>query len=115
MSKPLPKGGTTSARLTCGLCLIGLSFLAYAGYPFIPLLPLRGWGKMAAAALLSGVGWTVFIVGSLLAGREGYPALRRWARKGWQVLARRTGAGREEPEARRRTASPANGRPPGTP
>lgn len=84
-----------SARFTGGLCLIGLSFLSYAGYPLILLLPLRGWGKMAAAALLSGLSWIVFIVGSILAGGEGYPVLTRWARSGWEALAHRTGAGRK--------------------
>lgn len=60
-----------------GASLMALSFGIYLAYPVVLLLPISGWGKGGVAVLLSLVSWTMFLVGSVLAGKEGVAHLRQ--------------------------------------
>lgn len=61
---------------------MALSFGIYFAYPMVPFLPISGWGKGGVAVGLSVVSWAMFLVGSVLAGKEGVAHLReRFSRR----------------------------------
>ncbi len=57
---------------------MAVSFLVYPGYAFIPLLPISTSFKVGIAVVASAVSWTLFGLGTLLAGKAGYPYLKAW-------------------------------------
>ena len=72
----------TPRRITHGFSLgvgmMAVSFLVYPGYALIPLLPISGSLKVGIAVAASVVSWTLFGLGTLLAGKAGYPYLKAW-------------------------------------
>ena len=56
---------------------MALSFGIYLAYPVVLFLPISGWGKGGVAVGLSLVSWTMFLVGSVMAGKEAVAHLRR--------------------------------------
>jgi hypothetical protein len=59
-----------------GASLMALSFGIYLAYPVVLFLPISGWGKGGVAVGLSLVSWTMFLVGSVMAGKEAVAHLR---------------------------------------
>ncbi len=80
----------TPGRLThwffVGVGMMAISFLVYPGYALIPVLPLPGPLKVGIAVAASVVSWTLFGLGTLLTGKEGYPYLKAWGRRILQRL-----------------------------
>jgi hypothetical protein len=70
-----PKGNSPSFWL--GVGLMAASFGIYLCYPAIPFLPISLAAKVGLGVVGSVVSWSIFFVGSLLAGREGRIYLRR--------------------------------------
>ena len=65
-----------------GVVLMALSFGIYLAYPLIPFLPISTTAKVAVAVVGSVASWSIFFVGSLLAGRAGRVYLRRFFKLG---------------------------------
>lgn len=60
-----------------GLALIAASFGIYPAYPVIALLPIPADERVAGAVVGSVVSWSIFALGTTLAGREGIAYLKR--------------------------------------
>jgi len=60
-----------------GVILMVLSFGIYLAYPAVPFLPISGWARGGVAVGMSAVSWGMFLVGSVLAGKEGVAYLKR--------------------------------------
>jgi len=66
-----------------GLALITASFGIYPAYPVIALLPVPAEVRVAGVIAGSLVSWSIFALGTTLAGREGIAYLKRLlARRG---------------------------------
>lgn len=64
-----------------GVCLIGASFSIYLLYPLLAWLPITRESKLAAGAAGWVVSWSMFFVGSTLAGAEGLEILKSFFRR----------------------------------
>lgn len=74
-----PDGGsraTGSVAFAVGVVLIAVSYLVYPGYAVLPMLGLTARGIAAGAFTLWISSWALFVVGTLLAGKEGVFWLR---------------------------------------
>ncbi len=56
---------------------MALSFGIYLAYPVVPFLRISEWAKGEVAVGMSAVSWGMFLVGSVLAGKEGVAYLKR--------------------------------------
>jgi hypothetical protein len=56
---------------------MALSFAIYPAYPFVPFLPISRWAMGETAVGMSAVSWGMFLVGSVLAGKDGVAYLKR--------------------------------------
>jgi len=66
-----------------GLILIGISFLVYPFYLYIPALPFTVKDKGVIFVASSMLSWGAFGCGTVLSGKEGYPYLKSFVRKLW--------------------------------
>jgi hypothetical protein len=70
--------GRPTHRFFLGVGMMAMSFLIYPGYALIPFLPVSGSLMVGIVVVASVVSWTLFGLGALLAGKEGYPYLKAW-------------------------------------
>ena len=77
------------SRFWIGLGVMVLSFALYPAYGLIAFLPISAQAKAGAMAAGWALSWSLFFVGSLLAGKEGGVYLK-------QLFSRR-GPGTSEP------------------
>ena len=77
--------GTPNSRrrflFKVGIALMAVSFLVYPSYLVIPVLPVSTGMKgflFVAASVLS---WSIFGIGTVIAGKEGYPYLKEAAKR----------------------------------
>ena len=59
-----------------GVVLMALSFGIYPVYPFVAFLSMSWLDKLGVAAGLAAISWSMFLVGSVLAGKEGLVHLK---------------------------------------
>jgi len=60
-----------------GVTLMALSFGIYVAYAVVPFLPMSGWQKGQVGLELSAVSWVMFLLGSVLVGKEGVASFRQ--------------------------------------
>ena len=60
-----------------GVSLMVLSFGIYLAYPAVPFLPISRGAKGGVAVGMSLASWAIFLVGSVLAGKEGLASLKQ--------------------------------------
>jgi hypothetical protein len=60
-----------------GVVLMALSFGIYPVYPWVAFLPMSWLDKVGVAAGLAAISWSMFLVGSLFAGKEGLVYLKQ--------------------------------------
>ncbi|MGH7896332.1 MAG: hypothetical protein ACREQQ_00145 [Candidatus Binatia bacterium] len=72
-----------------GIGLIVVSFALYPAYGMIVMLPVSRGARAASMAAGWGISWSLFVVGSLLAGKEGVELLREHVAKRRALLTAR--------------------------
>lgn len=67
-----------------GIGLIATSFGIWVLFVVIPFLPVSSEAKAGIAVVGWAISWTLFFIGSILAGNEGYAYLKLFVRKWFQ-------------------------------
>jgi len=67
-----------------GIGLMAASFGVLPFYLAIPFLPVPSQAKVGIALVGWAISWGVFLIGSLFAGKTGYPYLKRLLREWFQ-------------------------------
>jgi hypothetical protein len=60
-----------------GVVLMALSFAVYPAYPLVAFFPMSWSGRAGVAAALVAISWSMFLVGSLFAGKKGLARLKQ--------------------------------------
>jgi hypothetical protein len=81
-----------------GVVLMALSFGIYPVYPWVAFLPMSWLDKVGVAAGLAAISWSMFLVGSLFAGKKGLAYLKQRF-SSWRV-SQGLPVGRSDPKSR---------------
>lgn len=68
-------------RFRVGIALLATSFGVFGLYVVVPFLPLSVERKVFIVLVGSLISWCVFLIGTLLAGPDGYLYLKRLVRR----------------------------------
>jgi hypothetical protein len=60
-----------------GVILMTLSFGIYPAYALMVFSPISWWDKFAVVVGLAAISWSMFLVGSAFAGKQGLAQLRQ--------------------------------------